>query len=54
MEYLLDTNILLHLLKNDAVGQYVETELKVLDSPNIPIISVVSLAEIRSIAMQRA
>jgi predicted nucleic acid-binding protein len=54
MEYLLDTNILLHLLRNDTIGKYVEEQLQVLDAPNIAIISVVTLAEIRSIAMQRA
>lgn len=54
MEYLLDTNILLHLLRNDTIGRHVEEHLQVLDAPNITIISVVTLAEIRSIAMQRA
>lgn len=54
MEYLLDTNVLIHLLRNDTLGQYVENTLKVLDKPNIAIISVVSLGEIQSIAMQRA
>lgn len=53
MIYLLDTNILLHLLRQDDIGKQIMREHKIYDFSNRPLISEVSIGEIKSIALQR-
>lgn len=50
MPYLLDTNILIHLIRDDAVGKICEHLIK---NQLKPVISVISIGELKSIAMQR-
>jgi predicted nucleic acid-binding protein len=53
MNYLLDTNILLlYLRENKAQAASIDQRFAPLASPNISVLSVVSLGEIRSIAIQ--
>lgn len=54
MNYVFDTNIVLAYLRNQRTKAQVEAQFQPLDSPNIPILSVVSLGELRSFALQRA
>ena len=50
--YFLDTNILVHLVRDDATGQYIkQTYSPFLVAPK-PLICVVSDGEIRSLALQ--
>ena len=50
--YLLDTNILVHLIRGDAVGEHLRNHYKLLMQQPTPILSFVSLAELRSLALQ--
>ncbi len=50
--YLLDTNILVRLIRQDALGQYINLTFKPLVTEPRPIISVVTEGEIRSLAYQ--
>jgi tRNA(fMet)-specific endonuclease VapC len=50
--YLLDTNILVHLIRQDALGQYLNTTFHLLVREPRPIIAVVTEGEIRSLAYQ--
>ena len=52
MNYLLDTNILVHLVRKSPVKAMVEQEFHLADAQNTSIVSVVSLGEIRSLAIQ--
>ena len=52
MNYLLDTNILVHLVRKSPVKAMVEQEFHLADTQNTSIVSVVSLGEIRSLAIQ--
>ncbi len=52
MRYVLDTNILIHLIRNSATWEYVENEYLPFQNGNQTFISFVSVAEILSIARQ--
>lgn len=52
MRYVLDTNALIHLLRNSVTGQYINDNLKPLAEENQPFISFATVAEILSIAKQ--
>ena len=52
MNYLLDTNILVHLVRKSPVKARVEEEFHLMDAQNTLLVSVVSLGEIRSLAIQ--
>ncbi|MDX1942129.1 MAG: PIN domain-containing protein [Saprospiraceae bacterium] len=53
MNYLFDTNIVLTYLRNQQTKTRIEDTHHPLDAPNIPIISVVSIGELRSFTLQR-
>ena len=48
--YLLDTNILVHIIRQDTLGQHIKDTYSPLMTDPRPIISVVSEGEIRSLA----
>lgn len=50
--YLLDTNILVHLIRQDALGQNLNNAFHLLVTEPRPIIAVVTEGEIRSLAYQ--
>ncbi len=52
MKYLLDTNIVLIYLRDSHTKNFIEKEFAPFDVANIPIVSVVSLGEIESIALR--
>lgn len=52
MNYLLDTNILVYLLKENTYTTDLETQYSLLSSSNRSAISVVSVGEIESLAIQ--
>jgi len=51
-QYLLDTNILVHLIRKSPLGLWIATKYGLWDPPAIPLISVVTEGEIRSLALQ--
>ena len=50
--YLLDTNILLHLLRGNDLGQHIDARFTLSSSLNYSMISVVTAGEMLSLAMQ--
>ena len=52
MKYLFDTNILLIYLRSPQTRSFIEEKYRPFDLPNIPLISVVSEGEIRSLALR--
>ena len=50
--YLLDTNILVRYVRGDRVQRAIEDTYHLLMTPNPPLISYVTEAEIRSLAVQ--
>ncbi len=50
--YILDTGILIGYIRASGYAEYVEAKYSVSEPPNIPVISVVSVGEILSLAMQ--
>jgi predicted nucleic acid-binding protein len=52
MNYILDTNILLIYLRDQKTREVLDSVYSPLDLPNIPIISVVSIGELKSLAIQ--
>lgn len=54
MRYLLDTNILLIYLRNHKTKAYIDLTYQPFDLPNIPLISVVSKGEIKSIGLRNS
>jgi predicted nucleic acid-binding protein len=50
--YLLDTNILVHLIRGDATGQEIRTRYGLLMQEERPILSIATSAEIHSLALQ--
>ena len=50
--YLLDTNILVHYVRNDALALWLERSHFVMSGPDEPLISVVVEGEMRSLALQ--
>lgn len=54
MNYLLDTNILLIYLRDKKTREFIENEYDPFGQANTPIISVVSIGEIKSIALRNS
>lgn len=52
MIYLLDTNIVLHLIRKSSLAQRISKDFLIFDQPRRPIISVVTEGELHSIAIQ--
>ena len=52
MRFLLDTNILLHYIRKSEIAQKVDVLYAPLASANEPFVSVVSIGELESIALQ--
>jgi tRNA(fMet)-specific endonuclease VapC len=52
MNYLLDTNILLIYMRNDPLTAKIDHQFDPLTYPNRPLVSVVSLGEIHSLALR--
>ena len=52
--YLLDTNILVAYVRGGRVGQHVEKKFQLRTSPYKPLISIVSVGEVLSLANQFA
>jgi len=52
MKYLLDTNIVLIYLRDQSTKNLIDDKFSPFDVANIPIVSVVSLGEIESIALR--
>jgi tRNA(fMet)-specific endonuclease VapC len=52
--YLLDTNILVHLIRGDATGQEIRRRYGLLMQEERPLLSIVTSAEIHSLALQWA
>lgn len=50
--YLLDTNILVHLVRGDAVGQHIRSKYSPALLEPRPLISIVTEGELRSLAYQ--
>lgn len=51
--YFLDTGVLLGYLRASPYAEYIEKQYSPLSPPNISAISIVTIAELRSIAFQR-
>ena len=52
--YLLDTNVLVHMIREDDMGQQIRERYKLLSTEPRPLISVVIEGELRSFAYQRS
>ena len=52
MTFLFDTNILLHFIRNSPLKQRVVTDFAPLSKSNRAVLSVISVGEIKSIAIQ--
>ncbi|MBB6051316.1 type II toxin-antitoxin system VapC family toxin [Armatimonas rosea] len=50
--YLLDTNILVHYVRGGALQQQIEQSYQLYLTPEVPLISYVTEAELRSLAIQ--
>lgn len=53
MNYVLDTNIIVHYIKKHPICDFIDQNYAPFDSSNLPIISIVTQAELESIAHQR-
>ncbi len=51
--YLLDTNVILNIARNGALGQRIKNVFGLLTSEKRPVISFVTIAEMRSLAQRR-
>lgn len=52
IRYLLDTNILVHYVRNSPLASRIEADYGLMAADEAPIISIASEAEIRSLALQ--
>ncbi|HZT43159.1 MAG TPA: PIN domain-containing protein [Chthonomonadaceae bacterium] len=50
--YLLDTDILVHYVRNDALSHWIENRFQLRASPAAPLICIVTAGELRSLALQ--
>lgn len=50
--FLLDTNILIHYVRRDLLSHSIEAEHGLLSAPGIPILSIVTVGEIRAFAAE--
>lgn len=53
MNYLLDTNIVLTYLRDNKYSRRIEEKLHLFDFGNTLLVSIVVVAELKSIALQR-
>lgn len=53
MKYFLDTNIIIHLLRNDLTGLRIKQQYQLFTPNNQLVISIVSLGELKAFALQR-
>ena len=53
MNFVFDTNVILYYLTNNALAVKLEAQLNPFDAKNFSIISVVTEAELKSLALQR-
>ena len=53
MNYLFDTNVILYYLTKNTFSEKLETQLNPFEKGNFPIISIVTEAELKSLALQR-
>jgi tRNA(fMet)-specific endonuclease VapC len=54
MTYLLDTNIIIALIRKSAFGNYIDAEYRPFSLGNYAVISAVIVGEIRSLALQNS
>lgn len=52
MDYFFDTNIILNYLRRSKLSEFINNKYEPLEPPNVTLISVVSIGEIKSIATQ--
>ncbi len=52
MNYLLDTNILIHFIRKDEVARRIDNDFSPFSPSNRVVVSIVSFGEIKSIALQ--
>lgn len=52
--FLLDTNVLVHYVRNDRLARHIETIYALLTAPDPPLVSIVSEGEIRALAEEFA
>ncbi len=52
MDYLLDTNIIVHLIRNDDLSKKIIKDYQLFKAPQRLFVSVVTLGELESIALQ--
>lgn len=50
--YILDTGILVGYIRGAGYAEYIEAKYSVSEPPNIPVISIISIGEILSLAIQ--
>jgi tRNA(fMet)-specific endonuclease VapC len=50
--YLLDTNILLHLIRGKATGAYIDSTYQLQKQPHTPLICIVTHGEIWTLARE--
>ena len=53
MTYLLDTNIIIHLIRDDSTWAVIDEKYQLFRATNRPAISIVKIGELRSFALQR-
>lgn len=53
LRYLLDTNILVAYIRAGDLGRWIEAAYQLRSTPMIPLVSIVTHGEIRSLALQR-
>lgn len=51
---LLDTNILIHLIRGSSIGSRVVSEFHLRDREHVPLISVITVGELYAFARKRA
>lgn len=51
LRFLLDTNILIHLIRGSALGQWIESQYALTGAAQVPLISSVTEGELRSFAI---
>jgi tRNA(fMet)-specific endonuclease VapC len=52
MKFLLDTNILIHYLRKDKTSKLIESKYNLFNSDSFPALSIVTVGEIHSLALQ--
>jgi tRNA(fMet)-specific endonuclease VapC len=53
MRYLLDTNILIHILRKDSTGERIKRQYRLLNRTTLAAVSIVTVGELHSFALQR-